>query len=73
MADQRRKQSFWSEPAARTVEIRSLELATGRQHPILPIAGSIFPGLSVSPDRKSFIYSWSAVSGTDRMLLENFK
>jgi len=68
MADQRRKQLFWSEPARALPS--SLELATGRQHPILPITGSI---LSVSPDRKSFIYSWSAVSGTGRMLIEKFK
>jgi hypothetical protein len=33
----------------------------------------MYLGLTVSPDRKTFLFSRSAVSGSDLMLIENFR
>jgi hypothetical protein len=61
--------------AARGVqpEIRFHEFATGRSSVIGPAASSLGLYLSVSPDRKTFLFTRYALSGSDIMLIENFR
>jgi len=49
------------------------DFATRQSRTITQIDGPIYLGLTVSPDRKSVLFSRSAVSGSDLMLIENFR
>jgi len=49
------------------------DFATRQSRTITQIDGPIYMGLAVSPDRKTFLFSRSAVSGSDLMLVENFR
>jgi hypothetical protein len=40
---------------------------------IAPIRGKLYWGFTVSPDRRSFLYTQSDEAGTDLMLVENFR
>jgi Tol biopolymer transport system component len=58
---------------ARTAEIRFQESATGRSHAVGPIPAPVGLGLSVSPDRKTFLFTELVAAGTDLMVIENFR
>jgi Tol biopolymer transport system component len=56
-----------------TAEIRFHEFATGRSRTLDPIEGQLGLGLSVSPDRKTFLFTKFNSAGIDLMLIENFR
>jgi Tol biopolymer transport system component len=49
------------------------DFATRQSRTITQIDGRLYLGLTVSPDGKTFLFSRSAVSGSDLMLIENFR
>jgi Tol biopolymer transport system component len=53
--------------------IRFKDFATSSDRSIVPIEGRVWWGLSVSPDRRTFLYTSSDESGSDLMLVENFR
>lgn len=54
-------------------EIRFHEFAGGRTRVVGDIAGGLHLGFTVSPDRKTFLFTkWTDV-GSDLMLIENFR
>ena len=53
--------------------IRFKDFATGSNRVVVPIQGSPSWGLTVSPDRRTFLYTLSDDSGSDLMLVENFR
>jgi len=53
--------------------IRFKNLTTGSIRTIAPIKGRIWHGLTVSPDRRSFLYTQADNYGSDLMLVENFR
>jgi Tol biopolymer transport system component len=53
--------------------IRFKDLATGSDRVVVPIQGKVWWGLAVSPDRRTFLYPLSDESGSDLMLVENFR
>jgi Tol biopolymer transport system component len=64
---------FISKPDEKGVSyIRFKDFATGSIRTIVPIEGRVHWGLSVSPDRHSFLYTQIDESGSDLMLVENF-
>ncbi|MDQ2947632.1 MAG: hypothetical protein M3Y27_17150, partial [Acidobacteriota bacterium] len=54
-------------------EIRFHEFATGRSRLVGPIEGRLGLYLSVSPDRKTFLFTRVASAESDLMLIENFR
>jgi Tol biopolymer transport system component len=65
---------FISKPDAKGVSyIRFKDLAKGSIRTIASIKGKPFWGLTVSPDRRTFLYAQSDESGSDLMLVENFR
>ena len=54
-------------------EIRFHEFATGRSRLVSAIEGRLHTYLSVSPDRKTFLFTLVASPGSDLMLIENFR
>jgi serine/threonine protein kinase len=65
---------FISKPDAKDVShIRFKDLSTGSVRTIAPIKGKPSWGLTVSPDRRTFLYAQSDESGSDLMLVENFR
>jgi Tol biopolymer transport system component/tRNA A-37 threonylcarbamoyl transferase component Bud32 len=54
-------------------EIRFHEFASSRSRTVSPIEGQLGLGFSVSPDRKTFLFTWLASPGSDLMLIENFR
>jgi hypothetical protein len=64
---------FISKPDEKDVSsIRFKDFATGSMRTIVPIKGRVSWGLSVSPDRRSFLYT-QYEGGSDLMLVENFR
>jgi hypothetical protein len=64
---------FISKPDEKGVSsIRFKDFATGSMRTIVPIKGRVSWGLSVSPDRRSFLYT-QYEGGSDLMLVENFR
>jgi Tol biopolymer transport system component len=53
--------------------IRFYEFAAGASRLLTKVAGPVNIGLSVSPDRKTILFSKSATSGADLMMIENFR
>jgi Tol biopolymer transport system component len=53
--------------------IRFKDLGKRETRTIAPIKGRVFYGLTVSPDRRSFLYTQSDETGSDLMLVENFR
>jgi len=49
------------------------EFSTHKSWLITRVDGQINQGLAVSPDRSSFLYATSALTGSDLMLIENFR
>ena len=49
------------------------DVATGSVQTLAPIERRVSWGLTVSPDRQSFLYSRDDESGSDLMLVENFR
>jgi Tol biopolymer transport system component len=49
------------------------QFSTGRSRLLTRIEGDLYYGLSVSPDRKTVLFSKSVASGRDLMLIENFR
>ena len=65
---------FISKPNEKGVShIRFKDFATGSVRTIAPIKGKPYWGLTVSPDRRTFLYAQSDESGSDLMLVENFR
>jgi Tol biopolymer transport system component/DNA-binding winged helix-turn-helix (wHTH) protein len=59
--------------ARNSLEIRFHEFASGRSRVVSDIAGALHVGFTVSPDRKTFLFSkWTDV-GSDLMMIENFR
>jgi hypothetical protein len=55
--------------------VRFLDLATGKSHEVISIkdfAGG-YGGLTVSPDRDTVLFAVSARTGSNVMVVENFK
>jgi Tol biopolymer transport system component len=57
----------------RNYEIRFYVFATGHSRMVSAFEGRLNLGLSVSPDRKTFLFTWVVSSGSDLMLIENFR
>jgi hypothetical protein len=53
--------------------IRFKSHATGSIRTIAPIRGQVRWGLTVSPDRRSFLCTQRGETGSDLMLVENFR
>ena len=65
---------YISEPNEKGVSyIRFKDFATSSDRAVVPIEGMPAWGLTVSPDRRTFLYSLSEGSGSDLMLVENFR
>jgi Tol biopolymer transport system component len=64
---------YLSPTSPQTAEIRFHEFATGRGRAVGPIPAPVGLGLSVSPDRKTFLFTEMVAAGTDLMLIENFR
>lgn len=65
---------LYADPAnAVKSEIRFHDFATGVSRVLSPIAARLFYGLSVSPDRKTVLFTQVASAGNDLMLIENFR
>ncbi len=65
---------FISRPNDKGVSyIRFKDFATGSDRAVVPIEARVFWGLTVSPDRRTFLYTLSDESGRDPMLVENFR
>jgi Tol biopolymer transport system component len=65
-----------SNPAEGRSEIRFHQFASGRSRTIASIdypGVSVGVGFSVAPDRRSFLVTWAQSSGSDLMLVENFR
>ena len=65
---------FISKPNEKGVShIRFKDFATGSDRVVVPIEGRPYWGLTVSPDRRTFLYTLSDEAGSDLMLVENFR
>ena len=64
---------FYFYPSGGGSEIRFHDFATGRSRTVTPIEGSLRIYLSVSPDRRTFLFTLAASAGSDLMLIENFR
>jgi hypothetical protein len=65
---------FISEPAADgKSSVQFLSFATGKVKTVAPITAPPSSGLSVSPDGRSLLFSQVDESGSDLMLVENFR
>ena len=53
--------------------IRFKESATVADRVVVPIEGRVDWGLTVSPDRRTFLYNLLDETGSDLMLVENFR
>jgi Tol biopolymer transport system component len=64
-----------SKDVPRIFELSHLDVASGRSRVLNRFEGGSVFALSVSPDRKTFLYSGTAPesTGTDLMLIENFR
>jgi len=54
-------------------EIRFHEFASGDARVVGDIEAGLFYGLTVSPDRKTFLFSKGSDEGSDLMLIENLR
>jgi hypothetical protein len=54
-------------------ELRFYDFATRRSRPLQPLGAVRAYGLSVSPDRKRFLFGSPQGNGRDLMLVENFR
>lgn len=65
---------FISKPDDKGVShIRFKDSASSELRTIAPIRGRVGWGLTVSPDRRSFLYTRAEPTGSDLMLVENFR
>jgi Tol biopolymer transport system component/DNA-binding winged helix-turn-helix (wHTH) protein len=64
---------YLAETGPTKFEIRFHEFATGRSRIISPLEGPVFTGLSVSPDRKTFLFTLIASAEIDLWMIENFR
>jgi len=53
--------------------VRFLDFAGGRSRPVLTLPAAPYPGLAVSPDGRTLLYTRLDRSGSDLMLVENFR
>ena len=58
---------------AQTTDIRFYDFATRRDSVVANVQGSLGLGLSVSPDRKTILFSGWVTWGTDLMLIDYFR
>ena len=59
--------------ADRKYPLQFYEFATGASRLLVSFEGPLQQFLSVSPDRKTFLFTKSATRGVDLMLIENFR
>ncbi len=52
--------------------VHFLSFATGKARPVVALTGAVVPGLSVSPDGRTLLYSQIDERRSDLMLVENF-
>ena len=57
----------------RQYPLRLFQFSTGTSRLIARVEGPLGFGLTVSPDRKSFLFTRSVASGADLMLIDNFR
>jgi Tol biopolymer transport system component len=57
----------------RQYPIQFYAFSTGASRLLLQVEGPVQQGLSLSPDRKTILFSKSATAGTDLMMIENFR
>ena len=57
----------------RQYPIHFFEFAPGASRLLAKVEGPILAGLGVSPDRKTILFTKSATTGADLMLVENFQ
>jgi Tol biopolymer transport system component len=62
-----------SGPAPATPTLEFYDLSTGRRRVLAAIKGRLRLGLTVSPDRKSVLFSLNRTSEADLILIENFR
>jgi Tol biopolymer transport system component len=60
-------------PEAHLYSLQFFQFSTGQSRLLTRIEGPLFLGLTVSPDRKTWLFSRSVASGSDLMLIENFR
>ena len=59
--------------ARRKCDIRFFDFAAGSTRVVAPIDEQVGVGLSVAPDRKTFLFTSSASPGSDLMMIENYR
>jgi hypothetical protein len=61
--------------AGDNASVRFLDFATGKSHEVISINGFVggFGGLTVSPDRETMLFAVTARTGSNVMVVENFK
>ena len=65
---------FISNPNEKDVSyIRFKDFATGSDRVVVPIQGRVYWGLTVSADRRRFLFTQFDETGSDLMLVENFR
>jgi Tol biopolymer transport system component len=57
----------------RQYPLQFFQFSTGTSRLLTEIGGTLNIGLTVSPDRKTFLFTNSVTSGSDLMLIENFR
>ena len=57
----------------RQYPLQFFQFSTGTNRLLTKINGTLSYGLTVSPDRKTFLFTNSVTSGSDLMLIENFR
>ena len=57
----------------RQYPLQFIQFSTGTSRLLTKIGGTPGLGLTVSPDRKTFLFATSVTSGSDLMLIENFR
>jgi Tol biopolymer transport system component/predicted Ser/Thr protein kinase len=57
----------------RQYPLQFFQFSTGTSRLLTKIGGTLTNGLTVSPDRKTFLFPNSVTSGSDLMLIENFR
>jgi hypothetical protein len=60
-------------PGAKGSSVRFRSFATGEDKEISSISQPTFQGLSVSPDRKTILFSAEVQTGSNIMVVDNFR
>lgn len=64
---------YLGQPDNRQDPLQFYQFSTGTSRLLTRIEGTLRAGLTVSPDRKTFLFTKQVASGSDLMLIENFR